>query len=394
MIPIHKKNDRKVLKNYRPVALLSVAGMVLEKIVALQIEKFFEENNLFGSFQFGFRKNKSAISELLTLFDTLWEAKDQKKEIMLVLYDLSAAFDTISHEILLEKLKLYGFDENSLSWVKTYLMNRDQYVTLSGQRSSTLKIDIGTPQGSRLSPLLFLCLMADMDLWTDSRLQNFADDTQSIVINEEVKRAIEKTKKGANGVISFFQCNNVVNNADKAALMYNSKGKSKDITIEDIGGEQIKSTKTEKLLGLHINSDFNWSNHIEELSIDLKKRISLLRRIRERIPKEKLIIVAEAIFNSKIRYGSCVYLVPVFDKEDLKWRTYANCVTPKETYALQTLQNTMIRVIHGFTKSQHINMEKLRNKMKMMSVNQMVVYHTILETFNVTWRSSSEPKTY
>ena len=115
-----------------------------------------------------------------------------------------------------------------------------------------------------------------------------------------------------------------------------------------------------------------------------------MRRIRERIPKEKLIIVAEAIFNSKIRYGSSVYLVPVFDKEDLKWRTYAKCVTPKETYALQTLQNTMIRVIYGFKRSQMINMEKLRNKIKMMSVNQMAVYHTILETFNVIRKSSSE----
>ena len=160
--------------------------------------------------------------------------------------------------------------------------------------------------------------MADKDLWTDSRLQNFADDTQSIVIDEEEERVIENTKKEANGVINFFKSNNVVNNADKAALLYNSKGKGKEITIEDIGGEQIQSTKTEKLLGLHINSDFDWCNHIEELSIDLKKRIGLMRRIRERIPKEKLIIVAEAIFNSKIRYGSSVYLVPVFDKEDLK----------------------------------------------------------------------------
>ena len=116
----------------------------------------------------------------------------------------------------------------------------------------------------------------------------------------------------------------------------------------------------------------------------------MLRRIRERISKEKLIIVAEAIFNSKIRYGASVYLEPIFDREDLKWRTYSKCVTPKETHALQTLQNNMIRVIHGFNKSQHINMEKLRNRIKMMSVNQIAVYHTILETFNIIRKSSSE----
>ena len=145
--------------------------------------------------------------------------------------------------------------------------------------------------------------------------------------------------------------------------------------MNDIGGEEIKSTKKEKLLGLHINSDFNWNDHVHEISIDLKRRIGLLRRIKQRIPKEKLIIVAEAIFNSKIRYGASVYLIPVFDREDLKWRRYSN---PEDhTYTLQTLQNMMIRVIYGFKKSQHINMEKLRNKIKMFSVNQLVVYHIL-----------------
>ena len=189
-----------------------------------------EQNNLLGTYQHGFRKFKSTISELLELFDSILEAKDCRQEIMLVMYDLSAAFDTVSHEILLEKLKLYGFDENSLNLIKSYLSNRYQYVTLSGQRSSTLKIDIGTPQGSRLSPLLFLCLMADMDLWTDSHLQNFADDTQSIIISDAKEEAIVTTKKEANSVINFFGSNNCVNNADKAALLHNSKGKGNDIT--------------------------------------------------------------------------------------------------------------------------------------------------------------------
>ena len=77
--------------------LLAVAGMILEKVVALQIEENFEENNLLGKFQFGFRKYKSTISELLTLFDTILEAKEMKKEIVIILYDLSAAFDTVPH---------------------------------------------------------------------------------------------------------------------------------------------------------------------------------------------------------------------------------------------------------------------------------------------------------
>jgi hypothetical protein len=92
-----KKGDESLMKNYRPVSLLAVAGMVLEKVVALQIEEYFEKNKLLGSFQFGFRMFKSTISELLTVFDTLLEAKENGKEILVILYDLSAAFDTVPH---------------------------------------------------------------------------------------------------------------------------------------------------------------------------------------------------------------------------------------------------------------------------------------------------------
>ena len=93
--PLYKKGNRSELKNYRPVALLAVAGMILERVVAIQIQDFFEHNGLLGDFQFGFRENKSTVSELLSLFDKLFEAKMDKKEILLILYDLSSAFDTL-----------------------------------------------------------------------------------------------------------------------------------------------------------------------------------------------------------------------------------------------------------------------------------------------------------
>ena len=170
--------------------------MILERVVALQIEEFFENNGFFGKFQFGFRNKKSTISEMLTVFDSLLEAKEMKKEILVVLYDLSSAFDTVSHEILLTKLKIYGLNENAIKWVKSYLENRKQMVTICGQLSSAQDIEIGTPQGSRLSPLLFICLLADMNLWTEeSKLSNFADDTQSIVVGDNVEETLEITKK-------------------------------------------------------------------------------------------------------------------------------------------------------------------------------------------------------
>lgn len=326
------------------------------------------------------------MSELLTLFDILLDAKQDKKEILLIMYDLSSAFDLVDHKILIAKLKVYGFDSNALKWVESYLKNRKQFVTVAGKMSKTIDINTGVPQGSRLSPLLFIILMADLDLWTkDSMLTNFADDTQSVIIKDKKEEAVETAKIEANSVIDFFENNNFVNNSDKAAVLYNSGGKSKTITIEGIGGESIASTESEKLLGLHINSSFDWNTHVEKLVIELKKRIGILKRIKKRVPKEKLIFIAEAIFNSKIRYGIAAYLIPIFEREEVKTEKLS-----PHAKELQVVQNSMVRVILGLNRANHVNMKEQRKKIKMLSVNQMAVYHTVMEAYNITNKNASD----
>ena len=149
--PVFKKGSRKAKENYRPVSLLPVSGMILEKAVKDQVEDFFESNNLLGKYQFGFRKKKSTVSELLQLFDNIMDAKDCRREIVLLMYDLSAAFDTVSHKTLTNKLEIYGFDEEAIMWMKSYLEGRKQTVNVQGKSSATQEMPTGTPQGSRLS---------------------------------------------------------------------------------------------------------------------------------------------------------------------------------------------------------------------------------------------------
>ena len=93
--------------------------------------------------------------ELFTLFDSILEAKEAKNEI-----DLSSAFDTVSHEVLLNKMEIYGFNKHTLKWLKSYLDGRKRFVTISGKMSNPQEMKTGTPQGSRMSPLLFIILMA------------------------------------------------------------------------------------------------------------------------------------------------------------------------------------------------------------------------------------------
>ena len=102
------------------------------------------------------------------------------------------------------------------------------------------------------------------------------------------------------------------------------------------------STHSEKLLGLHINADFGWSTHIDHLSIELKKRIGVLRRIKKRVPKEKIVIIAEAIFNSLLRYGVAVFLKPIYEKEDLNMeKKPQNPKTPKPREVVKDVKIVM-----------------------------------------------------
>ena len=378
--PLLKKGDATKRENYRPVALLCVAAMVLEKIVADQIEKYFESNKLLGEFQFGFRKNKSTISELITLFETLNEAKEENKLILQILYDLSAAFDTVEPRVIVEKLKVYGFDSISSKWMESYLTKRSQRTMVGGKLSEPVDLCYGTPQGSRLSPLLFSILMADLDLWTaDSKLSNFADDTQSVIISDNEENLRYLAKREAQAVVDHFSANNLVNNANKAALLYNNKGKAETICIP-IAGENLKSKESEKLLGVQVASDLSWKYHIDYICSKMNQRLGILRRLKNKVPQDKLRIIAGAIFTSVARYGIAVYSKPRLHSDPLK----------EDLHRLQVIQNKMFRLLAGKSLLDKVRVEDLGKKFNMMSINQMTCYHTLTETFNIINYGASE----
>ena len=311
------------------------------------------------------------------------KAKEQGKEISVLLFDLSAAFDTVDHTILIAKLKLYGFDQKSLDWIMSYLSNRTQRVSISGELSKPSQINTGTPQGSIISPILFLVLMSDMNLHIDKgTLTNFADDTQLTTIENSEELARKNTKEEADKIISFFESVQLKNNPDKAALIHNSRGKEKKIEMV-VGGAKLETSQSEKLLGVTINSDLNWNSHVDKLCVALKQKLGLLRRIKHKINSNKLKIVAEAIFQSKIRYGISVYTIPKFEFNHLDQTMDPNIAR------LQVIQNDMLRLLVGKSRSSHTNMEKLRKEQNMMSVNQLSVYHTAIEMFNIVNNKSS-----
>ena len=172
MTPLIKKGDIQLFGNYHSISLLSPVSKVFEKAAYGQLYEYFSSHALFNDSQYGFQKYHSTELAALELVDQIHKEIDENKISFSVFLDLSKAFDTLDHDILLHKLQYYGITGTSLNWFRRYLTEHYQYVDYNGASSSMKLLTTGVPQGSIFRPLLFTIYMND-DIHTVINNLNF-----------------------------------------------------------------------------------------------------------------------------------------------------------------------------------------------------------------------------
>ena len=373
--PLFKKGKRCDKCNYRPISLLSAPSMILERVVRFQVVNYMEKNGLFGKNQFGFRSNKSTTGAILSMYSTCLKNADQGDCSAIALYDLSAAFDCLDADILCAKLERLGFDAQSVKWIRSYLQGRKQRVMVGDAISAAINLPFGSPQGSCLSPCLFIILLSDIELWVEnSELIGYCDDTSGITRGKTEQEAIQLLESDAVKILEYMASNKLVINPTKTCIMINSVSGQSSTNNVLIGDESVSVEKSGKLLGVEISNDLTWNKHINDLAMVLNQRLSVLKRLKEVLMTDQLIKVGEALFNSKIRYGIAAYSTVRQNENEAK---------NSQMQRLQVLQNCMMRIILGHKKSDCVSVHAMLQKTGFLSINQLATYHMLQEMFSI-----------
>lgn len=308
--PIHKGDDRRLMSNYRPISVLPTFSKILEKIMHKRLLHYLEENNIITDRQFGFREKFSTSLAVTKLVDRISDELDHRKYNIGVFLDLSKAFDTINHMILLGKMEKYGIRGVANNWFRSYLEGRSQFVQLAQNQSEIRKISCGVPQGSILGPLLFILYINDVvNVSPLVEMFMFADDTNLFMSNSNVEILIQQMNAELCKLSHWFKINKLSLNIKKTNFMlFKARNKSiaHHITVQ-IDGTILNQVTSTKFLGVILNENLTWSDHIQLVQQKVMKSIGVICKIRTCLPRSVLRSLYFALVHPYFDYCNVIW---------------------------------------------------------------------------------------
>ena len=309
--------------------------------------EFLREHKLLDKLQSAYKTAHSTITALLTVSDDIYKALDDSEMVLLALLDYSKAFDTANHTLILAKLKHFGFQENALSWITSYLSNRSQMVRTDTD-SDWEHIKNGVPQGSILGPLLFTVLVSDIsDNITSGSYHTYADDVQWFFNfkSSEAVNAFETANTVMENIVSFSKNNFLKLNTDKTKYIiigsqYNLK-KLAEVQLPPlvVNGDVIERKTDVKNLGIIFDEHMFWTNYINSIVSKAYGRLKQAYKFRNFLSLGSRFKIIETYVLSLFNYGNVIY----------------QNISARLANKIQRVQNSCMRFVFGLRKYDHIS---------------------------------------
>ena len=373
--PLLKKPslDKEQLNNYRPISNLPFISKLIEKVVAKQLSEHLANNDLYERTQSAYRGCHSTETALIKVQSDIMAAVDQGSVAVLVLLDLSAAFDTVDHRVLLDRLDaVFRVSGSAHSWLQIYLKDRTQTVCLDGALSQPQQLSYGVPQGSVLGPLLFTCYVQPLgEIIRSHGLQChfYADDSQLYLCfnpNTQLDSALVTVNSCIQGVSKWMGENFLKLNEDKTeVLVFGTKPKIQSmgqLNIE-IGLHSVASSPAAKSLGVLFDQHMTMNQQVANICRAVYHQIRNIAHIKNCLSPSAIKTVAQACILSRLDYAnSILYGLPA-------------CTIHK----LQLAQNAAARLITGRRKYDHIT--PALQELKWLPIQSRIKYKILMLTY-------------
>jgi hypothetical protein len=374
VVPLLKKAslDPAVLGNYRPVSNLPFLSKVLERVVNLQLRDYVTRHGLQEKMQSAYRANHGTETALLRVQNDIVMALSEKKATLLVLLDLSCAFDTVDHAILLRTLEEIGIRGTALRWFASYLDNRQQYVSIGNAKSPPVKLHSGVPQGSVLGPALFTLYTASLArLLANFSVQFhfYADDTSLYVSFEpnQMDTAVVHLEECLSAVKMHMQEKKLKMNSSKTdVILITTKTLAQrlpGVLTLKVDDDEVSTTNVVRYIGALLDSHLTLQDHIKSTCKSAMLHLYNIGRIRRMLPRKLCEQLVHALITSKIDYANALL-----------------CGVPNVLLKqLQRVQNVAARIVTLTPRAAHIT--PVLRDLHWLPVRQRVQYKVCLLVF-------------
>ena len=288
--PIHKKSDKQILKNYRPVSLLPICGKIFERLIF--------KNNLVLPDQSEFKPGDSCINQLLSITHEIYSLFDEGLEVRSAFLDISKAFCKVWHKGLLFELSQNGISGNLLDLLSSFLSDRKQRVLLNGQTSTWQNVTAGVPQRSILGPLLFLIYINNLSGDLSSKAKLLADDPSLFSVTHDTTTSANELNNDLKKISDWaFQWKMIFNpDPSKQAQEVIFSRKLKNVSHPPLvfNNVNISSCKSQKHLGILLHARLTFEEHYKTIISKTNETIGLLRKLQSLLPRAALISIYKA----------------------------------------------------------------------------------------------------